>query len=145
MTNSMNRPIRILSWVAAAVLFGRGDSAFADIDLYGLLNVTVQDTEEAQESMVELRSNASRIGVKGTEDLDYGLEAIYQLEWEVDPDGGDGSDNISPRNQFVGLEEPSAPSRSAATTRRSRMPRRTSSFSTTSKATSKPPSTARTA
>jgi predicted porin len=79
-------------------------SAQAEVDFYGRLNVTLQDSDEAGESVVELQSNASRIGVKGTEELAKDLAAIYQLEWEVDPDGQDGSDNLSPRNQFVGLE-----------------------------------------
>ncbi|MGH7129373.1 MAG: porin [Planctomycetaceae bacterium] len=100
----MRRLVPIASRVAAAGLLTHGGPVFAEIDLYGRLNVTVQNSDEAGESEVELQSNASRVGVKGTEELDYGLAVIYQLEWEVDPDGQDGSDNLSPRNQFVGLE-----------------------------------------
>ncbi|HET6630493.1 MAG TPA: porin [Woeseiaceae bacterium] len=77
--------------------------AVAGLDVYGRLNVTLQDSEEARGSVVELQSNASRVGVKGEEALGNGLEAIYQFEWEVDPDADSGDDNISPRNQFVGL------------------------------------------
>lgn len=79
-------------------------SALAEPDVYGKLNVTVQNSDEASDSVVELQSNASRIGVKGEEELNKGLTAIYQFEWEVDPDGRDGSDNFSARNQFVGLQ-----------------------------------------
>lgn len=99
----MRRLVSIASCVAAGLL-AHGGFAFAEIDVYGRLNVTVQNSDEAGESVAELQSNASRVGVKGTEELDYGLAAIYQFEWEVDPDGRDGSDNFSARNQFVGLE-----------------------------------------
>ena len=78
-------------------------AAGAEVDLYGKLNVTLQEADEAGESVVELQSNASRVGVKGEEDLARGLKAIYQFEWEVDPDGQSGDDNFSARNQFVGL------------------------------------------
>ncbi|MGH8192781.1 MAG: porin [Woeseiaceae bacterium] len=100
----MRRPVSIATCAAAAGLLAHGGPAFAEIDVYGRLIVTVQNSDEAGESVVELQSNASRVGVKGTEELDYGLAAIYQFEWEVDPDGQDGSDNFSARNQFVGLQ-----------------------------------------
>ena len=80
-----------------------GGAAGAEVDLYGKLNVTLQDSDEAGASVVELQSNASRVGVKGEEELNRGLTAIYQFEWEVDPDGQSGDDNFSARNQFVGL------------------------------------------
>lgn len=80
-----------------------GGSAAAEVDLYGKLNLTLQDSDEAGTSVVELQSNASRVGVKGEEELNAGLTAIYQFEWEVDPDGQSGDDNFSARNQFVGL------------------------------------------
>jgi predicted porin len=91
------RPLLGLAMLAAA------GTASAEVDVYGKLNVTLQDSDEARESMVELQSNSSRIGVKGEEDLSKGLSAIYQFEWEVDPDGGSGDENFSARNQFVGL------------------------------------------
>lgn len=87
---------------AAALVLAAG-SASAEIDVYGKLNVTLQRSDEAAAEQAELRSNASRVGVKGEQELDGGLKAIYQFEWEVDPDGGSGEDNFSARNQFVGL------------------------------------------
>ncbi len=74
-----------------------------EIDVYGKLNVTLQNSDEAARERVELQSNASRVGVKGETELKGGLKAIYQLEWGIDPEGDSGDDNISPRNQFVGL------------------------------------------
>ena len=53
-------------------------------------------------------SRASRVGVKGSEDLGGGLKAVYHLEWQIDMadnTGGSGgaTDNITSRNQIVGL------------------------------------------
>lgn len=78
--------------------------AYAQIEVYGRLNVTLQNSDEAAEEQVELQSNSSRVGVKGEEALNGNLKAIYQFEWGVDFDGESGDDNISARNQFVGLE-----------------------------------------
>lgn len=86
------------------VILAAAAPAYAEIDLYGKLNITLQDSDEAAASQVELKSNASRIGVKGEEELSKSLKAIYRFEWEVDPDGGSGEENFSARNQFVGLE-----------------------------------------
>jgi len=48
-------------------------------------------------------SRASRIGVKGSEDLGGGLKAIYQVEFQVDIADNSGANNMKARNQFVGL------------------------------------------
>lgn len=90
---------------AALVLLIASGAAMAEVDVYGKVNVTVQNSDEAGDSNVELRSNASRFGVKGSEDLENGLKAIYQFEWEVDPtdNANSSDDHIKARNQFVGL------------------------------------------
>lgn len=89
--------------LASAFTLAAGTAA-AEIDVYGKVNVTLQNSDEATASQVELRSNASRVGVKGKEALSDTLTALYQFEWEVDPDGGSGDENFSARNQFVGLQ-----------------------------------------
>jgi predicted porin len=74
-----------------------------DIDVYGRLNLTLQNSDDAVEEKVELQNNASRVGVKGEHDLKEGLKVVYQLEWGVDLDDEvDGT--FTDRNQFVGLE-----------------------------------------
>jgi predicted porin len=72
-----------------------------ELDVYGRINVTLQDSDEATEQQVELRSNASRIGVKGEKPLSAGLKVVYQLEWGVNIDNEGADDNLVPRNQFV--------------------------------------------
>lgn len=98
-----SKKYQLVVLVRPLLLLVVGGSAFAEIDVYGKLNVTLQNSDEASASVVELQSNASRVGVKGEEALNQGLTAIYQFEWEVDPDGQTGDDNFSARNQFVGL------------------------------------------
>lgn len=86
------------------MLAGTMAQASDELDVYGRINVTLQNSDEAREEQVELQSNASRIGVKGEKELTPALKAIYQLEWGVNIDSDAGDDTFTPRNQFVGLE-----------------------------------------
>lgn len=81
-------------------------AATADVDVYGRVSISAQHADEAGVSQVELRNNNSRFGVKGSEDLNEGLKAIYQFEWQVDvtDNGNSSDDHIKARNQFVGLQ-----------------------------------------
>ena len=73
------------------------------IDFYGKLNISLQATEEKGDSFNELKSNASRVGVKGKYHLDGGLTAIYKLEWQVNVND-DSKDTLTARNQWVGVK-----------------------------------------
>jgi len=91
-----------IGFAASAIVLSSAAAA-AEIEVYGRLNVTLQNSDEAVEEKVELQNNASRIGVKGELPLNGDLKAIYQLEWGVDLD--DQSDQtFTDRNQFVGLQ-----------------------------------------
>jgi predicted porin len=71
--------------------------------LYGKANVSAQLADEGDGSKLELKSNASRLGVKGSEKLEEtGLEVIYQMEFEVQVD--DGDETFKQRNIFIGLK-----------------------------------------
>lgn len=82
-------------WTAAAlatILCGgasaepaSGDSASV---LYGQVRLTVNSLEKANAHTTELRDNASRLGVRGREDLGAGLWAHYELEMGFDADTG---------------------------------------------------------
>lgn len=79
-------------------------AAAADFQVYGKGNVSLQHADETGESKVELVSNNSRIGVKGSESLTEGLEAIFQFEYETSiDDGDDGGETFSQRDIYVGL------------------------------------------
>jgi predicted porin len=97
---------RLLSHLGLMIAAFAPSSALAsdELDVYGKIIVTLQNSDEAAEEQVELKNNSSRIGVKGEKALNASLKAIYQLEWGVNIDSESDEDNITPRNQFVGLE-----------------------------------------
>lgn len=74
----------------------------ADVNVYGKANLTIQSSDDGEGSFTEIKSNASRIGLKGTHNLEKGLDVVYRAEFEVDLDG-DSDDNFKARNQYVGL------------------------------------------
>lgn len=77
----------------------------ASIDIYGKANLTVQSSDEGEGSFTEVKSNASRIGLKGTHELSNGLFVVYKAEFQVDLDGDSAKgDSITDRNQYVGLK-----------------------------------------
>ena len=99
--------------VAIATAFA-ASGAYADATLYGKMHGSVDmiDAQTAEEDNWQVNSRASRIGVKGSEDLGDGLKAIYQLELGFNLDGqGQGQDGASSngvfgsktRNTFVGF------------------------------------------
>ncbi len=89
--------------IAITVLAVSGAAQAELVTLYGQLNVSAQSSDEGDGRFSELKSNSSRFGLKGDYALDNGLTLVYQLEWGVDlADVGDG-DNITSRNQYVGL------------------------------------------
>ena len=74
--------------------------------VYGKIHVSLDSNNvengagDTTKDNFELKSRASRVGVKGSEDLGNGLKAVYGLEWQVNVTDGGG---LSGRNQFVGL------------------------------------------
>ena len=74
--------------------------------VYGKMNVTYEyvtlDNGTTDASNGELNSNASRIGFKGSEDINSSLTAFYQAEYQISVDGD--SSTFSQRDIFVGLK-----------------------------------------
>lgn len=85
----------------AATVYGRADVSYQyEAYKYGASN------EDG--STFVLKSNASRVGVKGEKALDGGIKTIYQTEWEIDYSdedaaNGDGDNILKARNTFIGL------------------------------------------
>lgn len=90
-------------------------AAVADVIVYGKANVAIQSVDEAEYSTangnnadgskVELVSNASRIGVKGGEDINSSVKVIYQFEYQTEVDDGtNGSQTFGQRNIYLGLQ-----------------------------------------
>jgi len=102
--------------VAAALV---GSVAYADTTLYGSARVSVDynDVDDFKSPHPNLKSyltggedywdvwnNASRLGVRGEEDLGGGLAAIYQYEFGVDVTEGGNFVDKSYRPKWAGLK-----------------------------------------
>lgn len=74
------------------------------LTIYGKANISVQAADEGEGNFTEMKSNASRFGVKGNLALENNIEVLYSMEWQVDLADMSGSDNIKSRNQYVGLK-----------------------------------------
>ncbi len=70
--------------------------SMADAQVYGRVDVSLdmnsQEVEgDTTEDNFELESNASRLGFKGSKELDNGWTAHFKMEYGVDVDDGDGT------------------------------------------------------
>ncbi len=135
----MNKKLLIALSVAAAAMAPLGATRAATV-VYGKINLSVDawDTQTStttkpfpikfrgakvnQGHNIDLDSNQTAVGVKGSEALGGGLKAIYQLEWQLDPTvaGGGGSaraggdigngkgskDAWKGRDMWIGLKSP---------------------------------------
>jgi predicted porin len=92
------------STIAAVLLSTLSVSSFAgDVAIYGKANLTAQSSDDDKGSFTEIKSNASRIGFKGGQDLGDDLEVIFKAEFQVDL-AGDSDDSFTDRNQYIGLK-----------------------------------------
>jgi len=105
--------------VLAAPLAAQAQTA--NVTLYGRLNIDYELVNGAQApicnpagstncnqpnpTVSRLSSNSSRLGVRGTESLGGGLNAIFQIEQNVSGDTGNSSTSgFASRETFVGLQ-----------------------------------------
>ena len=98
--------------------------------VYGKAYVSFRSVDDGQDSVTDIRNNASRIGIKGKEELSDSLSAIYLLEYETFVDGetrnnsrtecidvsdaqdgsvlncfiDDDTETFSQRNTYIGLQ-----------------------------------------
>jgi predicted porin len=96
---------KILSLAIAAALVAPA-VAMAEATLYGKAHMVIQNTDiddgtdSGTGDVWSVDSIDSRVGIKGSEDLGDGLKAVYQYEFKINHDSGDG---LGDRNQFLGL------------------------------------------
>lgn len=91
--------------VLAAPLAAQAQTA--NVTLYGRLNLTAEvvsakQSDDSKGNYFRVNSNSSRLGVRGTESLGGGLNAIFQLESSINGDSGGGT--LAGRETFVGLQ-----------------------------------------
>lgn len=94
--------------IAGALAATMSLAANADVTVYGNVNVSVDAVDvDGGEDDVNMSSNTSSFGFKGSEDLGYGLKAIFQAEFQFEADERNGGSNdpnsIVDRDQWVGL------------------------------------------
>ena len=112
----MKNPVLSVSTVIFALLIilasgiSRGQSEF---ELYGRADITANQINLNSllppQQEWQLNSNASRVGFRGSYRISDSLEAIYQLELEVNFDDDDsiaarGKDLFENRNTYIGLQ-----------------------------------------
>ena len=68
---------------------------------YGSLRALFTSNNGDPNTNSELKSEFSRLGIRGTHDLGNGLTGLYRYEWEVKPDDGDAGNT---RIHYVGLK-----------------------------------------
>lgn len=80
--------------------------AYAKVHLnFGQIGDTSDNGATVNTDNWQLNSYGSRFGLKGNHEMESGLAAIYQLEWEVNPDDDDTKAiEINNRNQYIGLK-----------------------------------------
>ncbi|WP_298233666.1 porin [uncultured Azohydromonas sp.] len=98
--------------IAAAAMLAAG-AAFAQssVTLYGRVNTSVeyQTTKPAGGSsshVTALQNNASRWGLRGSEDLGGGFKGLFVLESGFSSDTGAGTSRLFGRESWVGLQTP---------------------------------------
>ncbi|MFT4926485.1 MAG: putative porin [Phenylobacterium sp.] len=88
---------------ALALVFAAPTFA-SEVQVYGKANVSFQSVDEGAGDFTELKSNASRFGLKGDLKLDGDLTAVYKYEVQIDLADEAGEKNLKARNQYVGLK-----------------------------------------
>lgn len=87
---------------AAPTVYGKVHLSYGSVDNESkdLANAGV---DASTTDNVQLRSHASRVGVKGDRDLGNGLSAIYKFEWQVDYEQDEDA-GFDRRNMYAGLK-----------------------------------------
>ncbi len=96
----MNKKL-LLTALSAALVGGMGSAQAGNLTLFGNVNVSVDSIDiDGGFDDINLASNTSSVGVKGSEDLGNNLKAIFLADFQFDAaNGGD----LTGRDQWVGL------------------------------------------
>lgn len=108
----------IISLAIAAGMAASGAAMAGDATIYGNVHLSLNAADNdvpGADNNLQMSSNTSDVGVKGSEDIGDGMKAIYKLEFQIDLVGGPdttpdtgapniGSGALTGRDQFVGLQ-----------------------------------------
>jgi len=94
---------KILAVAIATAFAAPAFAATSNVDIYGKLHLSVNwfNDQPSNINDIGISNNASRFGLKGSEDLGGGLKGIWQIESGVNLDEQNGT--LANRNSFVGL------------------------------------------
>ncbi|HFD80799.1 MAG TPA: porin [Gammaproteobacteria bacterium] len=100
----MNKKLVVTAMSLA--LAGAAGFANADVKLYGQLDLALVSNDNSQgggKSDINMQSNQSAVGFKGSEDLGNGLSAFFKVEYQTDI-AGNGANTWQGRDQYIGLQ-----------------------------------------
>ena len=106
----MNKKLVALAVAGAFALPLAAEAQTANVTLYGRLNMDLEfvrgtQADGSNPTVNRVSSNSSRFGMRGTESLGGGLNAIFQIESNVSGDTGNAaSSSLASRETFVGLQ-----------------------------------------
>ncbi len=118
---------KLIATAMGLVLAGGMGLASADVKLYGQIDVSLDATDsdvgsangtrlsnkvsqsgnpgQGYQDDINMNSNQSAVGVKGSEDLGNGMSAFFKLEYQTDvADSGSNGDGWTGRDQYVGIK-----------------------------------------
>jgi predicted porin len=79
-----------------------------ELKVYGRAHLGVENSDTGSGSDTSVESYASRMGIKGSADIDTGISAFYKLEFQVEmsenDNDGKSEENITARSQYVGVK-----------------------------------------
>ena len=87
------------------VMAGAVGLANADVKLYGQIDLSLNWTDSDApgfEDDINMTSNTSAFGIKGSEDLGNGMSAFFKLEWDTDLT--QGRSDLNGRDQYIGVK-----------------------------------------
>src|ERR1700682_1414331 len=105
----MNKKLVVLAVAGAFASPLAVQAQTANVTLYGRVNMALEfdkgeQADGSNPTVNRVSSNSSRFGMRGTESLGGGLNAIFQIESNVSGDNGNSSRHgIASRETFVGL------------------------------------------
>jgi predicted porin len=98
----MNKKLVAIAVVAALAPVG----AMAEVTVYGRIHASLDSVHgiAAEKNNLSVNDNSSRFGVKGSEALDGGLSALYQIESGVNANGTSAGGTFpGVRDTFIGI------------------------------------------
>ncbi|HEY5602325.1 MAG TPA: porin [Gammaproteobacteria bacterium] len=88
--------------IAVAAGLAMPMAAMAEMSAYGVGHVSLDVIDDGTDSAMNIASNSSRFGLKGSMDLDNGMKAGLQIETGIALDNRAGG-TLADRNSFVSL------------------------------------------